>query len=194
MPPLARPGTVVQVENGDETDTGIAASPILTVNEEALYSGSAWGQRVQAMLEARSHEIAADNDRIYDQLAAEEDQLTALRATLSPEEFRKRANDFDSRAQDVRNERQLIVQELNAVAESERHAFFSAAVPIFAAVMEEREALVILDQRMVFISADLVDVTEVLIDRIDAEIGPGPLPQSSDSPADEGLQDTAGQP
>lgn len=158
----------------------VPSSPVLTINEVALFTGSAWGQRVQAELERRSRELAAENDRSYDELAAQEDELTTLRATLSPEEFRQRAEAFDTHAESVRAERQAALRALNDFAESERQDFFSAAIPVFADIMTEREAVVILDQRMVFVSADAVDVTRMLIDRIDAQVGAGPL--ASDTP------------
>ena len=154
----------------------LPASPVLTINEAALFGGAAWGKRVQAELERRSRELAAENDRSYDELAAREDELTALRATLPPEEFRQRAEAFDSHAEAVRAERQAALRALNDFAEAERQDFFSQAIPVFADIMAERGAAVILDQRMVFVSADAVDVTQTLIERIDAHIGPGPLP------------------
>lgn len=157
---------------------GVAvSSPVLTINEAALYAGSAWGRRVQAALERLSRELSTENDRIYDELAAQEDALTALRATLPPAEFRERAEAFDAHAQQVRAERQAVVRDLNDMAETERQNFLAVSVPILAEVMAERGATVILDQRMVFVSADAVDVTETLIARIDAEIGAGPVPQ-----------------
>lgn len=169
IPEADTPGTVVPSTAGSVPD-----SPVLTINEGALFANSAWGRRVQADLERLSRELSAENDRIYDELAAQEDELTALRATLSPEEFRQRADAFDAHAQAVRAERQAAVRNLNELAETERQNFFAVSVPVFAEVMAERGGLVILDQRMVFISADAVDVTATLIARIDAEIGAGP--------------------
>lgn len=172
-PALPEPGgTVVSAGGGAGAVPG---SPVLTINEAALYAGSAWGRRVQADLERLSRELAAENDRIYDELAAQEEGLTRLRATLPPAEFRERAEAFDAHAQSVRAERQAVLRNLNDLADAERQNFFSVSVPVFAQVMAERGAMVILDQRMVFISADAVDVTGTLIARIDAEIGAGPV-------------------
>lgn len=171
--PMAEAGGGAVVPTGPATPP---ASPVLTINEAALFAGSAWGGRVQAELERRSRELSAENDRSYDELAAQEDELTALRATLSAEEFRTRAEAFDAHAESVRAERQAALRALNDFAEDERQDFFSAAIPVFADIMAERGAVVILDQRMVFVSADAVDVTQLLIDRIDARVGAGPLP------------------
>lgn len=179
----APPGGAVVRMNGDDQMGSAVTSPVLTVNDAALFADSAWGRRVQADIEALSRQIAAENDRIYDDLAAEEEALTELRPTLPPAEFRELAEAFDQRAQDIRAERQAALRALNDHVEAERRGFFSVAVPVFADVMAEHGALVILDQRTVFVSADSVDVTDVLIRRIDAEIGAGPAGEAGE-PAD----------
>ena len=40
-------------------------------------------------------------------------------------------------------------------------------------MMQERDAVVVLDQRMIFVSAESIDVTDELIARVDAEGGDG---------------------
>ncbi|MFV0359126.1 MAG: OmpH family outer membrane protein, partial [Tropicimonas sp.] len=82
-----------------------AILPVLTLDQDALFLNSQWGQRVQADIEQQGREIAAENDRLEKQFAEEERELTQLRATLPPDEFRKRADAFDTRVVEVRRER-----------------------------------------------------------------------------------------
>lgn len=147
--------------------------PIMTIDQERLFMGSLWGQRVQAEVERRSREIAAENERLASQFAAEEQELTTLRGTLPPEEFRQRADEFDKRVVAVRRERDTVARDLDSQVEQERTAFLRAALPVLAQVMEERGAVVVLDQSAIFVSAQSVDVTGVLIDRINRDIGAG---------------------
>ncbi|WP_258551852.1 OmpH family outer membrane protein [Paracoccus versutus] len=177
---------------------GQAVLPVLTLDQDALYLHSRWGQRVQAELERRGSEIAAENERLVEQFAAEEQELTALRQTLPPDEFRKRADEFDKRVVEVRRARDAAPRALQAEAEEERQAFFRAVLPVLAAVMRERGAVVVLDQRAIFVASQSIDVTEVLIERIDREIGAGPLadPPKADAPEQRGNgapQDGSGQ-
>ena len=150
------------------------ALPVITLDQDALYVNSKWGQRVQAELERQGREIAAENDRLEKQFAQEERELTELRKTLPPDEFRKRADEFDTRVVEVRRERVNAARELQTRANDERNAFFRAALPVLAAVMRERGAVAVLDQRSVFVAADSIDVTEALIRRMDTDIGAGP--------------------
>ncbi|MDM7255795.1 MAG: OmpH family outer membrane protein [Paracoccus sp. (in: a-proteobacteria)] len=150
------------------------ASPILTVDINALFAGSAWGKRFQAEFEAASRGLSEENDRIYAELAAEERALTEARPRLTPEEFRSRADAFDQKVQKSRRDWEVRRRDLTQRPEAELEAFRAAALPVFDAIMRERAALAILDQRMVFLSRDAVDVTAPLIARIDAQIGQGP--------------------
>jgi len=172
-----------------------APPPVLTLDQEELYLRSQWGQRVQASLEQRGREIAAENDRLADQFAAEEQELTALRQTLPPDEFRKRADEFDKRVVQVRRDRDAAARALQVEADEERKAFFRAVRPVLDALMRERGAVVVLDQRAILASQS-IDVTDALIERMDREIGAGPLaePSQQDPPAGEarGAQDPLG--
>lgn len=181
-PPADSPGrSVPPIVVDTPPPNGDAVLPVLTLDQDTLYLRSQWGQRVQDELEQRGREIAAENDRLADQFSAEEQQLTALRQTLPPDEFRQRADEFDKRVVEVRRARDAAARELQAEADEERQAFFRAALPVLAALMRERGAVVVLDQRAIFVAAQAIDVTELLIERMDREVGPGPLDEPAES-------------
>ena len=138
-----------------------------------MYRQSRWGLRAQAELAAQSRQVAADNDRAFADLVADEDALTAARATLSPEEFRARAARFDERVVAVRAERQAALEALTQTAERDRALFFQAAAPVLGRVMAARGALVVLDQRTVLIADERIDATAATIAALDAELGDG---------------------
>lgn len=170
------------------------ATAVLTVNQEALYEDSLWGKRALAELAARRRDVLAENERIVAELEAEDDALTALRTTLPADEFRRRADAFDARVQQVRQEREAAGDALIEAANADRDAFLNAALPVFTAVMRERGATVILDRRTVFLAADAVDATAIMIARIDAQLGTGsPLPPPAQTPTPQTPQQTAPQ-
>lgn len=168
--------------NGDAPRYVIA--PVLTVDQDRLFAGSAWGQRAQRDLEARGQQVAAENERLAEQLSAEEARLTEQRTTLAPEAFRKLAEDFDRRATGIRRERAQAVEQLNQSADADRTAFYQAALPVMGEMMQERGAVAVLDRRTVFVSLDAIDITADLIQRLDTTIGDraatGPEPDPDD--------------
>lgn len=173
----------------------VLQSPILTVDQDVLFTNSAWGKRTQAILEEEGTKIAADNERLADLLSAEEAELTRLRDSLDAGEFRQRAEAFDTRATEVRRERAQAVQELNAWAEADRTAFYRAALPLMGTIVEERRAVAVLDRRTVFVSLDAIDVTADLIARADEELGDGdgvvPFTPSPTPASDQPMNDEA---
>ena len=166
-------------------------SPVLTVDQERLFSASAWGKRANAEIEAAFQTLATENRRIEADLAAEEKALTDKRATLTPEAFRTEADAFDARVVSIRKAQDAKQREIATSQDAERKAFFSAVLPSMAEVMMARGAVAILDARAIFVNVNAIDVTDEMIARIDATFGSGPAdaikvqpePQPSPSPA-----------
>ncbi|MDO5614315.1 MAG: OmpH family outer membrane protein [Paracoccus sp. (in: a-proteobacteria)] len=167
--PTALPSGTVPAVDG----AVLAIAPVLTVDEDALFLRSAWGQRVQAEVEEQGRLLQAENDRLAEQLAAEEADLTARRSTTDAAEFRRLAEAFDARATEVRRERAQVAADLNARAETDRAAFYRAALPVMGRMMQERGAVAVLDQRTVFVSLDVIDITADLVLRLDQQLGDG---------------------
>lgn len=149
------------------------AQAVLTVDQEAMYRQSAWGQRAERQIAQQSRQVAADNDTAFAALVADEDALTAARATLGADEFRKRAVAFDERVTAVRKERDAARAAVAQTAELDRALFFQAAAPVMTRVMKARGARVVLDQRTVLISDQEIDVTAATIAALDRALGDG---------------------
>lgn len=182
-PQPAAPAHVVVPVPGDDQQL-----PIMTIDRERLFLGSAWGRRAQADLDARLKALSDENDRLVAGFANEEQELTQLRQTLPAEEFRARAAEFDKRVVEVRRERDAKGRELQQTADNERATFLQATLPILAQLMREKGAVVVLDQSMIFVSADSIDMTTDLIARVDQEVGEGPVAKNLSAPANQNDQ------
>ncbi|WP_299359387.1 OmpH family outer membrane protein [uncultured Paracoccus sp.] len=177
---------------------GDLSNAIVTVDQEVMYRQSAWGRRAEATVADRLRAVVEENDRLFAQLSAEEAALTEDRRTLPPDEFRARAAAFDERVTAMRRQREAASQQVAALAEAERAAFFAAAIPVIGALMRERGALLVLDPRTVLMSAESIDMTEATIARLDDQIGDGagrvalpPLQAPAEEGADDGTADAA---
>ncbi len=156
---------------------GIVQSPILTVEIDRLYAESDFGKQISEMLEQTGTEIAAENRRIEAELGAEEKSLTEKRKTMDPVAFRKLADAFDSKVQDLREEQDSKARTLGNLSEERRRAFIAKAEPVLAELMRDAGASLILDQRTVFLSASAIDITDMAISRMNELLpDPGPMP------------------
>ena len=172
-PPLPRANLPARTIETPREGGAEVVAPVLTVDQDALFTGSAWGRRVQAQLDAQGRRVSAENERLADQLAAEEAELTERRPEMEPAEFRQEAEAFDLRATQIRRERAQVVQELNAQAEADRTAFYQAALPVMGDLMASRGAVAVLDRRTVFVSLDAIDITDDLIALLDETLSDG---------------------
>ncbi len=158
------------------------ALPIATLDQDMLFTESAFGKRLRAEVEARARELAAENRGIEAELTAEERALTERRATLDPETFRSLAEAFDRKVVAIREAQDGKARELDSYAESERQRFFGLALPILVEMMRERGVAAIIEERAIVLSTGAIDLTNAAIARIDAQIGAAE-PPPADPPA-----------
>lgn len=173
---LAAPAARAQQGLGGLFSDPVAASPVLVVELERLFAESAFGLRIAAEIEEEGSQLAAENRRIEAELIAEERQITEQRPGLTPEAFRALADAFDEKVQTFRREQDAKVRAIGQRNEEGQRAFLTAAQPVLQDLMTEAGATVLLDRRVVFLSAPAVDVTDAAIERIDAAIGDGSKP------------------
>lgn len=158
----AQPATTIEVP-----------SPVLTLDQERFFASSAWGRRAAAEIEAASADLAAENRRIEGELTTEERALTEERKTADPEAFRIKADAFDAKVVAIRAAQDQKGRDLAARRDTERQAFFAAALPVLGEVMTQRGAVAILDARAIFVAVNGVDVTDQLIAAVDTQVGAG---------------------
>ena len=80
----------------------LSGSPVVTLDQDRLFAESRFGRAVVARNEADETALATEFRRIEAALEAEERGLTDRRAALPPAEFRKLADEFDARVEQVR--------------------------------------------------------------------------------------------
>lgn len=148
-------------------------SAVLTINQERLFTGSLYAERIRRELEVDKARLEKDVRQIEADLVAEEKSLTEQRASMSADEFRKLADAFDEKVQGIRKAQKAKASNLSQKLERERAAFYKLVLPLIGQLMQEHGALVVLDQRTVFVSANAVDITDAALERIDATIGDG---------------------
>ncbi len=144
------------------------AVTVLTIDQDRLLDETEVGAEAFKALEARAQKLAAENQIIEDALIAEEQKLTEQRTNLSAVEFRDLANEFDVRVQKLRAEQDEKLRQLNRAREESRTQILRDAAPIISEIVRTRGALVVIDRRDVFLSADSIDITDEAIRRINA--------------------------
>lgn len=161
-------------------------SPVLTIEPERLFAESRFGTSALARFEREQAEFLAENKKLEVALEAEEKSLTDRRPSLPIEDFRKLADAFDAKAEEIRAARLAKSRSLTTTRDEDQKRFLAAIGPILGEMMGEMGALVILDKKTVFLSFERLDVTDLAIARIDSVLGDSlqtiPQPQPTEGP------------
>ena len=171
------------------TPRNLSGLPYRILDQDRLLRGSQLGQQILAGIRAAEARLEAENQTLFDQLAAEERALTDARASLSTEEFRARADAFDARVEEIRTERAQISQQLARWSEGEAQRFYDAALPILVDMMNDEGVLALLRPETVILGSDALDLTSEAIARLDAagvDTGePAPFPPLTETAPDQ---------
>ena len=152
-----------------QTTTIELQSPILVIDQDRLFAETRLGAQAQADLEARAEELTNENQRIEAELIARERELTELRPDTPAEEFRVLADEFDARVERIRAEQDEKARELNRARDDARQSFFQNVAGIISEIVREKGAVLVIDRRDVFLSADRIDITDEAIVRVNEQ-------------------------
>ena len=164
--------------------------PYRILDPERLLQDSLLGQRILAGNRDAERVLDAENARIAEQLVAEERALTDMRASLTAEEFRARADAFDARVEDIRAERAQRSEELARRNEAEVQGFFAAALPVLDRLMAEEGIVGLFRPETLILWSERLDITDLAIARLDADDSE----HSQSQPAEEGADPPQTQP
>lgn len=155
--------------------TELPKSPILTLDDERLFTGSAFGKAVIARQEAAAKALTDENRRIEAALEEEEKDLTTRRPAMKREAFMPLSEAFNQKVEGIRKAQDAKSRDLTRAYEEDRAKFLESARPILAQVMQAAGATAIIDSRAVFVGFDNIDITDEAIARLDAAFADGSL-------------------
>lgn len=150
-------------------------APILSLDDERLFSGSAFGKAVIARQDAETRRLIDENRRIEAALEVEEKDLTARRAAMPRAEFAPLSEAFNAKVEGIRNAQDAKTRDLQRRFDEDRQRFLEAVRPILADVMAMRGAVAIIDSRAVLVGFENIDITDEAIERLDVALEEGRL-------------------
>ncbi|MGR3501309.1 OmpH family outer membrane protein [Pseudaestuariivita sp.] len=145
---------------------------VLVIEVDRLLSESRLGRQIETELEAARRNLVQENAQIEAELTAEEQDLTSRRASLPPDEFRALAEAFDTKVSALRSAQDNKARALTQEAERQRQAFLQTVQPVLQALLAEAGAQILVERGTVLMVEESVLVTDLAIQRIDAELAP----------------------
>lgn len=155
-------------------DATLLPPPILVIDQDRLFAETHLGAATIADLEKKAQELAAENQEIEAELIAEEKSLTERRPTLDAEAFRALADAFDAKVQQLRAAQDEKARRLTRTRDDARSDFLKEVGVIISEIVREKGAVVVIDRRDVFLSAERIDITDESIRRVNEADGRAP--------------------
>ena len=140
---------------------------ILVVDLDRAYEISIYGKSMREQFRKDNQDVAAENTLILNALKDEELQLTEDRANLSAEEFAAAAAAFDAKVQKIRSARLEEIRQVDEQFKGLKPQFFKRIEPFFDLIMQQFNATVILEKSSILRSIEGIDITELLVERVD---------------------------
>ena len=141
-------------------------SVLFTVDMTQLFRSSEFGKNIIAANNIARKKLQSENQELEKKLLLEEKELSELRKTLSVEEFRPKALEFDKRVSIIREEQGKKEEFLNKKVRKEETDFFKRIYPLLYEILIERGGLILVDQRNIILWDNSVDITDDAIQAI----------------------------
>ncbi len=138
-------------------------SVLFTVDMSKLLRSSDFGKNIIANNNAARQNLQNENNDLEEKLLIEEKELSELRKTLSIDEFRPKALEFDKKVTIIRKSQREKEENLNKKVRREETDFFKKIYPILYELLIERGGLVLVDQRNAILWDNSVDLTDEAI-------------------------------
>lgn len=140
---------------------------ILVVDLDKAYKMSKFGQSIRKAFQLENESFNEENNFILESLKQEEIKLTKDRQELSPEDFSEAADAFDTKAVAIRADRLEKIRIVDEKFKSLKPLFFNKIRPFIEKIMREYDASVILEKNSVVWSLGSIDITSVIVERVD---------------------------
>ena len=105
-----------------------------------------------------------------DEIIAEQQKLVEQQSIIAPEAFETKASEFEKKAKLYETERQEKLLKLDQIIQDARNIILESMKPILESLSEELEIAIILEKGTVILSADNMDITDIVLKRLNKEL------------------------
>lgn len=145
---------------------GMEKSVLFTVDLEKLLKFSNPGKSIILANNMARQALQNENEKLETELLSEEKEISELRKTLSIDEFRVKALDFDKRVTIIRKEQAEKEKLLVEKVRKEEANFLKRIYPLLYELLSDKGGSVLIDQRNVILWENSVDITNEAINVI----------------------------
>jgi len=149
---------------------GPAIPGVCVYFNQRVLAQSTVGQAVQTRMEQLAQEVQGELQPYATQLQTEYQALQQGATTISADQLNQRRQALQQRAQEAQQLEQTRDNELRYPLAEQRKKISEAIEPLLVAVYQEKGCGIMLDRESVFIMNPAMDVTDTVIQRLNAQL------------------------
>ena len=163
-------GTAASAQTAGPANVGPAIPGVCVYFNQQLLAQSTAGQAVQARMQQLAAEVQGELAPYGTTIQGEIQALQAAGSTLTDADAAQRRQSLQQRIQEAQQLEQTREGELRYTLGEQRRLISAAVEPILVAVYQERGCGILLDRESVFILNPAMDVTELVIQRLNTAL------------------------
>ena len=143
------------------------AAEALILDIGKVFANSKAGQSLIGQIKTRAEALQATRDKAQKELEGDAKKIDEQKTLLTQEALRAKADDLRLKEIAKNQELQQELRKLEASQLTARNEILKALQPILKDVMAEKKASMIMEKRAVLISSPDIDVTDIVVKRLD---------------------------
>lgn len=144
---------------------------VYTIDMSKLIKQTKIGKKIILEDNISRQKLQSENEKLEAELLLEEKELSEIRETLTVDEFRLKAQEFDKKVTIIRTEQGQKEQDLIVENRKNESEFFKKIYPLLYGLLLERGGSILIDQSNAVLWDSSVDLTIDAINLIDRVLG-----------------------
>ena len=144
---------------------------VYTIDMSKLIKQTKIGKKIILEDNISRQKLQSENEKLEAELLLEEKELSKIRETLTADEFRLKAQEFDKKVTIIRTEQGQKEQDLIVENRKNESEFFKKIYPLLYGLLLERDGSILIDQSNAVLWDSSVDLTIDAINLIDRVLG-----------------------
>ena len=144
---------------------------VYTIDMSKLIKQTKIGKKIILEDNISRQKLQSENEKLEAELLLEEKELSEIRETLTADEFRLKAQEFDKKVTIIRTEQGQKEQDLIVENRKNESEFFKKIYPLLYGLLLERGGSILIDQSNAVLWDSSVDLTIDAINLIDRILG-----------------------
>ena len=144
---------------------------VYTIDMSKLIKQTKIGKKIILEDNISRQKLQSENEKLEAELLLEEKELSEIRETLTANEFRLKAQEFDKKVTIIRTEQGQKEQDLIVENRKNESEFFKKIYPLLYGLLLERGGSILIDQSNAVLWDSSVDLTIDAINLIDRVLG-----------------------